>query len=50
MEEPERLRRNLQVNLETRDRQKALFNQLYSLPCKILEPGKLPILKPESPL
>jgi glycosyltransferase involved in cell wall biosynthesis len=30
MEEPERLRRNLQINLETRDRQKALFNTLYS--------------------
>lgn len=30
MEEPERLRRNLQINLETRDRQKALFNSLYS--------------------
>jgi glycosyltransferase involved in cell wall biosynthesis len=30
MEEPERLRRNLRVNMETRDRQKDLFNALYS--------------------
>jgi hypothetical protein len=29
MEEPERLRRNLRINLETRDRQRALFNQRY---------------------
>jgi glycosyltransferase involved in cell wall biosynthesis len=34
LEDPERLRRNLQVNLETRDRQKALFNTLYSVQLK----------------
>jgi glycosyltransferase involved in cell wall biosynthesis len=30
MEEPERLRRNLRINLETRDRQRKLFNERYA--------------------
>jgi glycosyltransferase involved in cell wall biosynthesis len=45
MEEPERLRRNLQVNLETRDRQKALFNQIYSPPVKNIGAWEIAYLK-----
>jgi len=45
MEEPERLRRNLQVNLETRDRQKALFNQLYSPPIENIGAWEIAYLK-----
>jgi len=45
MEEPERLRRNLQVNLETRDRQKALFNQLYSPPVENIGAWEIAYLK-----
>lgn len=45
MEEPERLRRNLQINLETRDRQKALFNKLYSPPLQNIGAWEIAYLK-----
>jgi glycosyltransferase involved in cell wall biosynthesis len=45
MEEPERLRRNLQINIETRDRQKALFNTLYSPPLQNIGTWEIAYLK-----
>jgi hypothetical protein len=45
MEEPERLRRNLQVNLATRDRQKQLFNTLYSAHLKTIGTWEIAHLK-----
>jgi glycosyltransferase involved in cell wall biosynthesis len=45
MEEPERLRRNLQVNLTTRDRQKHLFNTLHSAQLKTIGTWEVAHLK-----
>lgn len=45
MEEPERLRRNLRINTETRDRQKALFNSLYSPPIQSIGAWEIAYLK-----
>lgn len=45
MEDPERLRRNLQINTATRDRQKALFNTLYSPPIQNIGTWEIAYLK-----
>jgi glycosyltransferase involved in cell wall biosynthesis len=45
MEDPERLRRNLRINIETRDRQRKLFNDRYSTHHKEIGAWEIAYLK-----